>query len=228
VPDTGGRDYSAQHELLDSLVRGSQRLVAERRLACYFAEPGVDWRGFSGRRFERFALGVPAAEITAADVLALSLLSVERGLGRVAIAVLETRTEDISALLCQIPDDQALHEVTAEERAATLGECSPAWRLSTLLATAGGGHWPVTAYKLMARKRPALFPPFDARVAHVLGVHVSTFDPWDCLWQWFHDDPARLAASTDLRAAVDSIADISLLRCLDVALWHNSCSQDHG
>ena len=92
--------------MLDGLVRGSQRLVAERRLACYFAEPAGGWRGFSGRRFERFASGCPAGEVTAADVLALSLLSVERGLGRVVIAVLEAKAEDIIALLRQVPDDR--------------------------------------------------------------------------------------------------------------------------
>lgn len=224
---TGAPDYSAQHAVLDSLVRGSQRREAERRLACYFAEPAAGRWGFTGCRFERFASGGPSAEITAADVLALSLLSVERGLGRIAIAVLEAKAKDISSLLGQIPDHLALHEVAPGLKLDTLGPDSPAWQLWKVLDTAGGGHWPVTAYKLMARKRPALFPPFDARVAHVLDVPLATFDPWDYLWQWFHEDPERLAASEDLRATVDGIADISLLRCLDVVLWHNSCTHGH-
>jgi len=178
VQDTGRRDYGAQHEVLDGLVRGGQRPAAERRLACYFAEPAAGRRSVTGRRFERFASGGPAGEVTAADVLSLSLLSVEWGLGRVAIAVLEAKAEAISALLRLVPDGLALHEVTPGAKAATSGKHSPAWQLWEVLATAGGGHWSVTACKLMALKRPALFPPFDARVAHVLGVRLSIFDPW--------------------------------------------------
>ena len=78
MPGTDELDYGAQQRLLDHLVRGSLREQAERDLARYFAAPADGSAGFTGRRFGRFA-GVgskPADEITSADVLALSLLSV--------------------------------------------------------------------------------------------------------------------------------------------------------
>ena len=220
MPGTDEPDYSAQHRLLDHLVRGSLREQAERDLTRYFAAPADGSTGFTGRRFDRFAGGGSqhADEITAADVLALSLLSVERRLGRMAIALLETKAEQINGLLRQVPD-MALHKVSVQARASTIGRGSPAWRLWELVAGAGGGSWRVTAYKLMTRKRPALFPPFDAVVAHALGVSLLAFDPWDCMWQWFQDDSSRAGAVRDLRAAVSGISDISLLRCLDVVLW---------
>jgi hypothetical protein len=97
VPGNHEHDYSAQHQLLDHVVRGSLREQAERDLSRYFAAPADGSAGFTGRRFDRFAGGgsQPAEEVTAADVLALSLLSVERRLGRMAIAVLETKAEQI-------------------------------------------------------------------------------------------------------------------------------------
>lgn len=71
----------------------------------------------------------------------------------------------------------------------------------------------------MARKRPALFPAFDSMVARALGVYRQDFDPWDCLWEYFYGDRSRIAAVEELRAAVGGIGDISLLRCIEVALW---------
>ena len=212
-------DYKAQHEILDDLVRGDSRQQAIRDLAAYFADPEGRNRGFSGRRFERFADSAQTAdEVTAADVLALSMLSVERGLGRVAVAVLETRIAEVNSLLGQIPD-LALHELDVASKAGTIGEGSSAWKLWEVLAGATGGYRPATAYKLMARKRPALFPAFDSMVARALGVRRQDFDPWDCLWEYFHGDRSRIAAVEELRAAVGGIGDISLLRCIDVALW---------
>jgi uncharacterized protein DUF6308 len=141
----GQPDYTAQHDVLDDLVRGNSREQAIQDLAAYFAEPEGGSGGFSGRRFERFASGSQAVnEVTAADVLALSMLSVERGLGRVAIAVLETKIAEINSLLGQIPD-VALHEVDAASKAGTIGAGSPAWKLWEVLARATGGYRPVTA-----------------------------------------------------------------------------------
>jgi Family of unknown function (DUF6308) len=208
---------NAAHDKLDSIVRGGLRDDAVRAIRCYFEEPtkANGRAGFTGRRFERFEGGGDRADIrdviTPADVLAVSLLGVEGGIGRVALAVVEEKRGDISKLLQQIPV-VALHEVPSD----TIADDSAAGQLWTLLCAAGGKHRWVTASKLLARKRPALLPVYDSVVKKQLS---SPNDVWQCYWTWFDDDRSRVTDTEKLRADVGGIDDISLLRCLDVALW---------
>jgi hypothetical protein len=204
----GSARYAAQHALLDHLVRGDLRDQALKHLRHYFTS-------FDGRHFDRFEGGgvVDGVRnvITAADVLSLSFLGIDRRLGRVAIAVMDTHAAQISELLSAIPLT-SLHEADKEH----IGPDSAAWRLWELLRCAGGTNRPVTAYKLLARKRPALMPVYDRNVKEILHEPRNI---WECYWSWFHDDQTRTTALAELRAEVAGIDDISLLRCLDVPLW---------
>jgi Family of unknown function (DUF6308) len=205
------------HSKLDSIVRGRLRDDAVRAIRCYFEEPAAanGRTGFTGRRFERFEGGGDRADIrdviTPVDVLAVTLLSVEGGIGRVALAVIEEKRREISDLLRRIPV-AALHDVTYD----TIAEGSAAWRLWTMLCAAGGKDRRVTANKLLARKRPELLPVYDSVVKAQLG---SPQNFWQCYWTWFNEDPSRVTDTEKLRTDVGDIEDISLLRCLDVALW---------
>ena len=144
-------------------------------------------------------------------MLAVTLLGVEHGIGRVSLATIEDKQDEITSLLSQIPV-AALHEVAYD----VIGQDPAAWRLWALLCAAGGEHRSVTACKLLARKRPALLPVYDAVVATQLG---EPRDIWRCYWTWFNDKPSRIQDTEALRADVGGVDDISLLRCLDVALW---------
>jgi hypothetical protein len=205
------------HDKLDSIVRGKLRDDAVRAIRLYFEEPTAQNGriGFTGRRFERFEGGGDRPEIrdviTPADVLAVTLLGVEHGIGRVSLAVVEDKHEEITDLLRRIPVT-ALHNVTND----AIDQGSAAWRLWTLLCAAGGEYRSVTACKLLTRKRPALLPVHDAVVMKQLN---SPRDIWQCYWTWFNDDPSRVTDTESLRVEVEGIGDISLLRCLDVALW---------
>jgi Family of unknown function (DUF6308) len=216
VPQTV-HDYSYAHDKLDAIVRGALRERAERAIRRYFEEPRPETGrlGYTGRRFERLGDGGERPEVcntvTPADVLAVSLLGVESGIGRVAISVLEQQRDDIECLLKQIPC-AALHDVPQAE----IADGSAAWQLWELLRKAGGEYRSVTAYKLLARKRPALLPVYDRVVKGMLG---APRDVWECYWHWFDGDHSRVDETMRLRAAVGGIGDISLLRCLDVALW---------
>lgn len=208
---------TAAHAKLDSIVRGELRADSVRAIRRSFEQPTAENGriGYTGRRFERFEGGGDRPQtrdvITSADVLAVTLLGVEHGIGRVAIATIEEKRAEITGLLSQIPVT-ALHEVDYD----VIGPKSAAWDLWSLLCRAGGEHRSVTAYKLLARKRPALLPVYDTVVATQLG---NPYDVWCCYWTWFDDDPSRVDAAEALRADVGNISDISLLRCLDVALW---------
>lgn len=209
--------YEAAHAKLDSIVRGELCDEAVHAIRKYFEQPNAhNGRiGFTGRRFERFEGGGDRPEIrdviTPADVLAVTLLGVEHGVGRVSLAILEDEHDEITCLLSQIPVT-ALHEVPSD----VIGPDSAAWKLWKLLCKAGGEHRSVTACKLLARKRPALLPVYDAVVAAQLD---EPRDIWNCYWTWFKDEPSRVCDTKALRAQVDGVSDISLLRCLDVALW---------
>ncbi|SFW63930.1 DUF6308 family protein [Amycolatopsis australiensis] len=205
-------DYAHQHRLLDDCVRGVHRQESLSALRRYFGEERTR---YTGRWFERFAGGGDRPDIantvTEADVLALNFLSIT-SLADVAIDTTMTYAYQIRGLLEQIPANLPMHATawSAYERDA------PAHRLWNLFRRCGGSHRPVTASKLMARKRPRLIPVYDSRVRAVLRAPHSE---WHCLWSWFHTDPTRIAAVEALRTEAGGIEDISLLRCLDVVLW---------
>lgn len=203
-------DYAHQHHLLDDCVRGAGRDESLSALRRYF-----DQRRYTGRWFERFAGGGDhpsvANTVTEADVLALNFLSIT-SLAEVAIDTTITYTLQIRELLEQIPANISMHSAAW----STYEPGAAAHRLWELFRQCGGKHRPVTASKLLARKRPNLTPVYDSQVKAVLGAPAS---PWHCLWSWFHNDPTRASAVADLRAEAGGIDDITLLRCLDVVLW---------
>jgi Family of unknown function (DUF6308) len=207
-------DYTQQHRLLDDCVRGAHRDESLSALQRYFDQHRTA-AGYTGRWFERFAGGGDrpgvANTVTEADVLALNFLSIT-SLADVAIDTTITYVHRIRRLLEQIPVDLPMHSMAW----STYEPGAPAFRLWDLFRRCGGNHRPVTASKLLARKRPHLIPVYDNRVKAMLKAPES---PWNCLWTWFHTDPTRAAAVADLRTEAGGIEDITLLRCLDVILW---------
>jgi hypothetical protein len=212
-PDS--RPYESQHSLLDDCISGAGRADSVSVLRRYFGQASGSGQHYTGRHFERFTGGDMASsenQVTAADVLALTFLSIKEGLPDLAMDVLEVHEEEISGLLAQIPARVPMHEAPW----SVFDKGSPAYQLWELLCRCGGKHRWVTANKLLARKRPHLLPVYDQRVKATLG---GTTTVWACLWTWFAKDPTRVDAVAALRAEVGDIDDISLLRCIDVVLW---------
>jgi hypothetical protein len=149
--------------------------------------------------------------LTGTDLAALPLLSVRLTRGDLVIDLLEMHAERINALLGAIPTDVAMHEAAW----SLYAEGSPADQLYWLLRSCRGvGR--TTAYKLLARKRPALLLVYDDRVRRLLGRPRNS---WACFWSWFQELPERSVGLENLREEVGEIDNISLLRVLDVALW---------
>jgi hypothetical protein len=211
-------DYAHQHHVLDACVRGEHREESLAALRRYFGQ-----RRYTGRWFERFAGGGDgpsvANTVTEADVLALNFLSIT-SLAEVAIDTTMTHAYQIRELLEQIPADVSMHSAPW----STYEPGAPAYRLWELFRQCGGKHRPVTASKLLARKRPRLTPVYDSQVRAILKAPAS---PWNCLWSWFHTDSARVSALAELRSEAGGIEDISLLRCLDVVLWMRARNGPH-
>jgi hypothetical protein len=201
-------DFTAQHELMDRLVLGDLSRRALDDLRVYFD-------GYTGRRFERFDGGGDregvANRMTSSDVLAVSLLSITWSPTAV-ITLVEDRRDDLVPLLADVP-----HTPIEDVDLAVLSPGGAAARLwGTLRQIPGIG--PVTASKLLARKRPHLVPIFD-KVVRIALCFPPSASFWRCQWEWFHGSTERVDGLRSLRDQVDGIEAISLVRCLDVAVW---------
>ncbi len=192
-------------DIVDDIIGGQLRAQAITDLRIYFAS-------FTGRRFERFDSGGDrsgvANVITSADLIAVSTLSI-RWDAQPALELLERRSTELTALLAAVPHDP-IHEV-ADDVLDIGSEADRAWRI--LVDIRGIGR--TIAGKVLARKRPHLIPIYDTVLGGLLGNPRNVWSWWH---EWFQVDSSRVQQVVGLREEAGGIDDISLLRCLDVAL----------
>lgn len=121
---------------------------------------------YRGRHFERLGGGGDRLEVrdrfTGEDLVAVTALSVEVPI-QAAVAILDARAADYSALLAQVPADVDLWDAEDD----LVGPGSAADRLWSEIEGLAGVGW-VTTGKLLARKRPRLLPVYDNVVKEVL------------------------------------------------------------
>jgi hypothetical protein len=170
----------------------------DRAVAAYFCEPE-----FAGMTFSELGRN-PPGEITADDLLAVSLLDITWR-PRVVRILLGSDRQQMSQLLTALPQDTDLWDLSDE----TLRRIDVLWDALTAI----DGIGTASATKLLARKRPRLCPISDSVVIKAVDVPGRTWDVLRCLLQ----DPAARAEVEALRPAV--AAQATLLRILDVALW---------
>jgi hypothetical protein len=158
---------------------------------------------FAGMTFTNLGHN-PPDEITADDLLAVSLLDITWR-PHVVRVLLGSQNRELSSMLAVIPGDLDLWDADVEvsKRIDVL------WY--ALMAIDGIGT--ASATKLLARKRPRLCPISDSVVVKAVRVPGRTWDVLRCLLQ----DPASRARVEALRPA--AAAEASLLRILDVILW---------
>lgn len=175
----------------------------------------------SSSRFDSWAGGGDAPEtvntITADDLVAASFRSVKIP-PRTAIAVLETRAQEISDLLAQIPADVDLPDA---DPVRNLGPDSPARLLWNLLRgkadDAGWGVGPSTTSKILARKRPRLIPIYDSIIRRVTALPGPN-DQW-LYWHTSYADGVLAERLAEIRQKSAITEPISQLRELDIVLW---------
>jgi hypothetical protein len=158
---------------------------------------------FAGMTFSDLGRN-PRDEITADDLLAVSLLDITWR-PQVVRIVLGSQHRELSSMLAAIPGDLDLWN--ADDGVAK--RIDVLW--DALMAIDGIGT--ASATKLLARKRPRLCPISDSVVVKAVRVPGRTWDVLRCLLQ----DPAARAELEALRPA--AAAEASLLRILDVVLW---------
>jgi hypothetical protein len=198
----------------DDAVRAAARRLRDgmaapgldRAVAAYFCEPE-----FAGMTFSDLGRN-PPDEITADDLLAVSLLDIVWR-PQVVRLLLGERRDRLSPLLAVIPQATDLWDATDDE----LRHVDVLWDALTAI----DGIGTASATKLLARKRPRLCPISDHVVIKAVDVPGRTCDVLRCLLQ----DPGARAEVEALRPA--TAAGATLLRILDVALWvsHGSTAQ---
>jgi hypothetical protein len=146
-------------------------------------------------------------QFTTDDLLAASLLDVRFTPTAVRRLVVDGKA---NSLLAEIRNDPEVPLWNAD-----LGRDSAAWLLWDVLTERGNGIGATRASKLLARKRPHLFPILDSVIVAALGL--GTADRWSVLTDAL-DEGTRARIET-LRSAAPDDSSPSTLRLLDVATW---------
>ncbi|MGF7124790.1 DUF6308 family protein [Rhodococcus sp. TAF43] len=147
---------------------------------------------------------------TADDLVAVTLLSVAVSPDGADI-ILRERRDEFAELLREVGPDRDLvdeaDEMTPE---------SPAWRLETALWTVPSVGRTV-ASKLIARKRPRLYPIYDRVVGEVLDTKKAHLNP---VRQALRDNDRELHNRlVALRERAELPAAVPAIRILDVLAW---------
>jgi hypothetical protein len=177
--------------------------TAQRNLEKYL-------QAFSGRHFETTTDSDPD-RITANDLVAITMLGVQVP-GETAWWILTEGADEISRLLVDIgPASLAIWSDDAD-----LSRESNAWALSDLL-TQRQGIGRTIASKLLAAKRPHLFPIYDTVIGAALGIGDANY--WE-LWQDLLRQDAELrSVVASLQRSVAGAEHLSILRVLDITVW---------
>jgi hypothetical protein len=170
----------------------------------HFHTLGHDWRD------ERFI-----DVITAADVLSLATLNAMPSAGAVVELLGAEVQASATALLRDIPVALAIADAEAASFAADDAPGSKLWRL---LRDVNGVGTTITS-KLIARKRPLLFPIHDTVVGRVIG-HENTLGFWNAMRETVLANNGEVYHRAEaLREAGGLGEEITPLRVIDVVLW---------
>ncbi|MFF0815335.1 DUF6308 family protein [Rhodococcus sp. NPDC003318] len=190
----------------DAAVDVLQEYFTRRVVKTGYLRPGALWDTWdpSGRR------AADRDTFTSDDLVAVTLLSVQVP-AQGAVALLGEAAPALSALLADVGPDRDL----ADEDAA-LTEDAPIVRLETALREVHGiGR--ITASKLIARKRPRLYPVYDDVIGRELWVRAEYLEPLRRALR--EDDRALHRRLTDLRDRAGLGDTVPALRVLEVLAW---------
>ncbi len=171
---------------------------------------------FTGSRFDPFGGGgdrVDKNRITSSDLVAVSMLGVDVP-PRATMALIENESLAARVATELARFDPGLRFATVEPSVlATGGDASALW---TLVHTSAPGMGRTKTSKLLARKRPHLFPVWDSVIHEATGQGTGTY------WTWLRarfDDPSLPVWLRAVAADVGHLDDISDIRLFDVIVW---------
>lgn len=182
----------------------------------------LDSGDFSGGGFDSYASDRAIADvITGDDILATTLLAIEvrmtshSGITPAAAIAMETRRDEVTTLLKQVPDDVQLHDLSKRDFQRLLGDrSSPGSELFRLLRNEF--RLPrIATYKLLARKRPHLLPIRDTVVEQALHQADPWWQPW---WEQLTTSPDLVTTLSQIRREAE-VEQLSILRVADILVW---------
>lgn len=216
--DSAGRDGVFRQRLRQELGLDSALPDALDRAAGLVRTYGAG--GYTGTAFDTYGHNDPVW-ITSDDLIAVSMLSIQireqstSSLRPTSILALDAWGGRVTELLGGVPADRDLHTLTESEFDRWLGPGSPGEELYWLLRKQVGIPR-VAVYKLLARKRLALFPIRDTVVEKALR---QTADPWwRPWWQALACDSEIVGRLEEIRQA-SGASHLSLLRVADIVVW---------
>jgi hypothetical protein len=194
--------------IIEQILCGPRRDESIENVGVYFGTTA-----FTGRYFDSLDDGGDRPDVvdvvTAADIVAVSALSIQwRAI--TTLELLDERRDQLSRLLAAIPA-VAITDPVAPQLLADGGPVDKLWAVLRKVNHVG----PTTAGKLISRKRPHLVPVFDQVVNSAIGAP-RRYWLW---WQGQFADDSIARAAENFRRDVGGIDHVSLLRCLDVAIW---------
>lgn len=201
-----------------SLSTADDQPATEQLRRYYFGADGVG--RYDGALFDTWdpsgTRQVDENTFTSDDFTALPFLSIRPKRSTIKALLVDHRDE-CRALLAAIPTDVDLADVDIDDLLN-----GPANDLYELMRPHTGT---TTRTKLLARKRPRLFPIRDSVVVQVLGIGDEWWAPLQALLNTVDANGRRLQTRlTDLRAALDLPEQVSALRVLDVVAWMDGAS----
>lgn len=176
--------------------------------------------GYTGAAFDTYGHNDPT-RITGDDLIAVSMLSIQiREQGNASLRPSSIRTLDslassITELLAAVPADRDLDTLSEAEFDRWLGPGSAGDVLYWLLRNQAAIPR-VAVYKLLARKRLALFPIRDTVVEKALR---QTADPWWRPWWETLAAESAIVAHLDRIRSLSGAGHLSLLRVADIVVW---------
>jgi hypothetical protein len=173
----------------------------------------------TGRKFETFDFDNSHTNIIgSSDILAVSMLSIQilrgtnSGIEPTKVLQLIDKSSEIEKHLHEVGVDLKLEDVSVAEFQRVLTESVSIWKILEEI-----GIPRVAKYKLLARKRPALFPIRDTVMERQLGNPEDWYENW---FLAFQDKNLDLKHRLGLiREKVAAASHLSLLRVADIVIW---------
>lgn len=186
---------------------GGQRDWAIQALRTYCgSQQGEGALLYSGGWFDRLADRSGPDSFSAADLVAVSMLSVNVP-AHAVIRILGTEHQRFSELLGALGPDRPIWEADPADLADGAA-ADGLWRALRDLDGVG----PVIAGKLMAAKRPSLIPVYDKHVHAALGWPPGKF--------WVAMRSSMIEAHEAVQTAtVEAGVDVTALRTVDIVVW---------